>query len=159
MQVKGDTMSYYHTPTGVERSPGRLETKLSDGKQLGPPDTGWDDTLAALCGFVPIIDTARPADTASVTYDRSIGLPAGLPTVVWTQRPKTAGELAADTAQTVRADIESRVNAYLAAADTFLALGAPVQADVLAQCRRNTRAIIGILRQARTALLVPSTDV
>lgn len=151
-------MSYYHTPSSTERSPGRLETKLSDGKLLGPPDTGWTPTLAALCGFVPVVTTARPSDTASVTYDRSITLPGGIPTETWTQRPKTQAELDADTAATVRADIESRVTAYIGAADTFLALGAPTNAQVLTQVQRNTRAIVGILRQARQALQVVNTD-
>jgi hypothetical protein len=87
-------MSYYHTPTATERNPGRLETKLSDGAKLSPPDTGWTPTLAALCGFVVVVQVAKPADTATDTFDRSVTLPAGVPTVTWTQRPWTAGELA-----------------------------------------------------------------
>lgn len=35
----------------------------------------------------------RPADTATHTYDESIILQAGIPTVVWIQRPKTQAEI------------------------------------------------------------------
>ena len=72
------------------RQPGRLETKLSDGAQLGAPDGIWTDDLAALCGFVPITETDQPPDTATTTHDRTIEIIDGAPTVVWVERPKTA---------------------------------------------------------------------
>ena len=75
------------------RNPGRTEPKLSDGRPLGAPDGVWTDELAALCGFVPIVETARPADTATDTTDRTVQLVNGVPTVVWVTRAKTPAEL------------------------------------------------------------------
>lgn len=102
-------MSYYHVPTSTERNPGRLETKLSDGRKLGPPETGWSPELAALCGFVVVEETARPADTGSDTFDRTLTFPGGVPTVTWVQRPKTGAELAAEQSQANRSTIEQAV--------------------------------------------------
>lgn len=76
------------------RNPGRTETKLSDGRPLGAPDGIWTDDLAALCGFVPIVGTPRPDDTADTTTDRTVQLVNGTPTVVWTTRAKTDAEKA-----------------------------------------------------------------
>lgn len=86
-------MSYYHAPSATFRSPGRLETKLSDGATLGPPETGWTAELAALCGFAPVVQTPRPEDTDDTTYDRSLAVVDGVPQVVWTARAKTADEI------------------------------------------------------------------
>lgn len=50
-------------------------------------------------GWVEIVDTVRPVDTVAVTYDRTLELIEGVPTVVWVQRPKNSIEIAADVAQ------------------------------------------------------------
>ncbi len=152
-------MSYYHLPTNLERGPGRLETKLSDGRQLGPPEAGWTNELAALCGFVPVATKPRPDDTSTQTSDRSVVLVAGTPTEQWTVRAKSAAELDNDTHATVSADLEAKARTYLSAAATFLALATPTQAQVLAQVQRNTRAISALVRLDRPDLQVPSTDV
>lgn len=77
------------------RGPGRLETKLGDGAKLGPPDTGWTPELAALCGFLPVVETVKPAPSGpDRTHDRSVSLAAGVPTVTWTERAMTAQEIA-----------------------------------------------------------------
>jgi hypothetical protein len=52
-----------------------------------------DEQLSAL-GILPVVDTQQPADTATHTFERSIKLVAGVPTVVWTQRAWTVDELA-----------------------------------------------------------------
>lgn len=105
-------MSYALVINGTltNRGPGYEEIKISDSRPLSPPRTGWTDELAALCGFVPIVDTARPTDTTIVTYDRSVTLVAGVPTVQWTQRPKTQPELDADKA----VSNEATIGTYLA---------------------------------------------
>jgi len=76
------------------RQPGALETKLSDGALIGAPDGIWTDELAALCGFIRVTETPRPDDTGTTTWDRTIELVDGTPTVVWTERDKTPEELA-----------------------------------------------------------------
>ena len=62
---------------------------------------------------MPIVTVDRPADTAEATYDRSVALVDGTPTEVWTVRPKTVDELAAQTAEANRATIEAAVTAHL----------------------------------------------
>jgi hypothetical protein len=102
-------VSYFHLPTSTARNPGRLEAKLSDGYQISAPDGRWSPELAALCGFVPIVTVDRPADTPTHTSDRSVVDAVE----VWTVRPKTAGELAAQTADANRATIEAAVTQHL----------------------------------------------
>lgn len=52
-----------------------------------------DSATQEACGWYAIVDTARPDDTATTTHDQLIELVAGVPTVVWTERAKTAEEL------------------------------------------------------------------
>jgi hypothetical protein len=140
-------MSFYHLPTNTERHPGRLETKLSDGAQLGPPDwIGWTPELAALCGFVTITHAARPDDTATDTHDRSVELVDGTPTVVWTSREWTLDELAARAAQANDATIRARVADALDANRSFLAVESPTNAQTLAQVKALTRQTQALIR-------------
>lgn len=44
------------------------------------------------CGWFVITETQRPEDTETATYDRSVELVNGTPTVVWVQREKTQTE-------------------------------------------------------------------
>lgn len=90
-------MSYALVDNGTivaVRHPGRTEPKLSDGRPLGAPNGIWTDELAALCGFVPIVETDRPADTDTHTTDRTVEMVNGAPSVVWVSRPKTDDEKA-----------------------------------------------------------------
>jgi hypothetical protein len=72
-----------------------------------------DEQLAAL-GILPVVDVDQPADTDTHTFERSIELVAGVPTVVWTQRAWTADELAARTAAanetTIRAEVDQALD-------------------------------------------------
>jgi hypothetical protein len=52
-----------------------------------------DQATREACGWFEVDDTARPDDTATTTHDQLIELVAGVPTVVWTERAKTAEEL------------------------------------------------------------------
>jgi hypothetical protein len=72
-----------------------------------------DEQLAAI-GILPVVEVAQPADTATHTFERSIELVAGVPTVVWTARAWTAEELAARTAATndtaMRAEVDQALD-------------------------------------------------
>lgn len=74
------------------------------------------DSLRVACGWYPVTDTARPADTADTTHDRTIDVVDGTPTVVWTARPKTTEEQAADTD---RAAFQTREDNLAAAVATL----------------------------------------
>lgn len=102
------------------RQPGALETKLSDGALIGAPDGIWTDELAALCGFIRVTETPRPDDTGTTTWDRTIELVDGTPTVVWTERDKTPEELAPPQPST-----EERLAAVTARLDKL----APVRSE------------------------------
>jgi hypothetical protein len=64
------------------------------------------------------------------------------------------------TDQVVTLDIYAKARAYLESAQTFLDNPSPTQAQTLAQVRRNTRAIAGLIRLLPDAsdLLVENTD-
>lgn len=94
-------MSYVRIIEGIIEGP-----EFSDLPKPGPPDeTPWEDRLpisqaqAEEIGIFEVIDVLRPADTALVIFERSLELLAGIPTVVWTQRNKTAIELKFDADQ------------------------------------------------------------
>ena len=139
-------MTYYHLPTSTVRHPGRLETKLSDGALLGPPDTGWTPELAALVGFVTVVETAAPAVTTSQVAESAVTLPDGIPTRTWTVRPKTPAELAADTATANGVTVRTRAELGLATNSTFLAVASPSNAQTVAQVKALTRQVSGLIR-------------
>lgn len=105
-----------------------------------------DPTFQQACGYYPVTDTARPSDTATDTFDRSVQLVAGVPTVVWTQRPMTAPELANVTANTNRTTIQTQAATALANNRTYLALASPTNAQTLAQVKALTRQNNGLIR-------------
>lgn len=150
-------MSYYHLPTNTERGPKRLETKLSDGKRLGPdPDEGW--TLAQLvdCGFAVVVNTSQPADTSTTVYDRSIVVTNGVPTETWTARTKSAAqqasELASATASANGVTLRDRATTALTDNATFLAIGTLTNAQVVAQVRSLTRQVNALARLSMNSL-------
>jgi len=59
----------------------------------------WEDLILAPHGWHPIAVTPRPPDTATDTSDYSLVLIDGVPTEVWTVRPKTPEELGVEEAQ------------------------------------------------------------
>lgn len=63
----------------------------------------------------------RPADTDTTTTDYSVQLVAGVPTVVWTPRPWTPEELAAQAAQQVQDQLATDTAADLAKLQTAIA--------------------------------------
>lgn len=105
-----------------------------------------DPTFQQACGYFPVTDVPRPADTATDTFDRSVQLVNGTPTVVWTQRPLTADELANVTANTNRTTIQTQAKTALANNRTYLAIATPTTAQMRAQIDALTRQNQGIIR-------------
>lgn len=100
-------------------------------EQVGPPrlwfdGTRWwdfrpqDPATYAAAGWLPVVDVAKPDDTATDTYDRSVTLVAGVPTVTWTSRPWTVEELAAQAAAANEVAIDSALATDLAAMQAIL---------------------------------------
>ena len=78
-------------PTGARR--------LDSGAWVTPPADSWTADLLAACGWLPVTEAPRPADTATTTSDPApVALVDGVPTQQWTVRPWTADELAAQAA-------------------------------------------------------------
>lgn len=100
---------------GTIQSTGRLPEsarRLDTGEWvMGLPDA--PPSLVAATGWAEVVDTARPADTATTTHDRSVELVNGTPTVVWTERAKTADETQAETRQANDATIRSQVETHM----------------------------------------------
>lgn len=65
--------------------------------------------LQQACGYFAVVDTAKPADTPTTTHDRSVELVDGTPTVVWTERPKTADELKNEAREQKRTTVGNAV--------------------------------------------------
>lgn len=90
------------------QSIGRLPNaarRLDTGEWVMGLDTAPPELVQAT-GWYEVVDTARPDDTTTTTHNRSIELVAGVPTVVWTERAKTADELASE--QQAAQDAETR---------------------------------------------------
>jgi hypothetical protein len=114
-----------------------------------------DEQLAAL-GILPVVDVERPADTDTHTFERSIELVAGVPTVVWTQRAWTADELAARTRQAnaeTLSDLEvlaqkiAEIKTFLTDVDIDVALNIANATPLTTQ--QLNRALKSIIRQLR----------
>ena len=66
------------------------------GQWVTPPADGWTAALLAACGWFPVVEVPRPADTETTTSDPApVALVAGVPTQQWAVRPWTAEELTA----------------------------------------------------------------
>ena len=82
--VEGDT---------IVEGPGPLPDVWNDGERdwdLRP----MDDAELAELGWYEVVTVPRPPDTETTTYDYSVELVAGVPSEVWTERPKTPDEIA-----------------------------------------------------------------
>jgi hypothetical protein len=113
----GLLMTYALVTSGtVQAESGRIPNaaRRLDTQQwvLGLPDAPVN--LQQACGWFAVVDVLRPADTATLTYDRSVQLVANVPTVVWGQRLKSQAERDAETTVANRTKIESRARAAIA---------------------------------------------
>lgn len=146
-------MSYAHVTNGTVDAEGLPPpTMLVDGRW-------WDlrtlDPVAlAACGWYPVIATERPAGTSGITSDRTLVYAAGVVTETWTERPKTPAEIdaAIRAANGVTLTDVSAARAALTANGAFLALGAPTNAQSLAQIRALTRHDNRIIRHLLGAI-------
>jgi hypothetical protein len=115
-------MSYAFVEAGTVEAEGALPQsarRLDTGQWvMGLRDAPVE--LQQATGWFEVTDVDKPADTATHTYDRSITLVAGVPTVTWTQRLKTAEETAAATASTNQASIVTNLNQDMVAIQTIL---------------------------------------
>ena len=88
---------------------------------LGP--TRWYDwrgdpaawaTQPADWGWLPVVETPRPADTETTTSDPApVALVAGVPTQQWAVRPWTEAELAAKAEQAANEALRATVKAII----------------------------------------------
>jgi hypothetical protein len=144
------------------RNPRRSgEVKLSDGRVLRPPESGWTVSMAAACGFVPVVDPGAPTITALQTFDAStVELVAGVPTTTYHPRDKTPDELAAEQLAASRAastaaltnleTIQARIadiKAFLVDPDVQVVLDQPNTTALTVQ--QTNRALKALVRQAR----------
>lgn len=118
------------------------DTETSQPRDLRRLDDGgvvlWSiyitaEQLAA-CGWFEVVAVARPADTATHTFDRTLTLVAGVPTETWVQRPKTAPEVAAATATandaTLRSNPQTHIDVLVASLATLQTLVNRTNADI-----------------------------
>jgi hypothetical protein len=106
--------------------------------------------LREATGWFEVVDVARPADTETDTYDRTLELVGGVPTVVWVQRPKTQAEIDAATAATNQASIVTNLNQDMVAVQAILdTANATINANPAAHIKTMGRML---RRLGRTAL-------
>lgn len=110
------------------------------------PDLSW----------LPVTETARPADTPTATWDPVLTVAAGLPVLGWIPRPWAAAELAAITparmAELVAGvngeTLRSRAQAALTANASYLAIASPTTAQNAAQIKALTQQVNAVIRLA-----------
>jgi hypothetical protein len=132
------------------RNPSRHgEVKLSDGRLIRPPDSGWTDSLAAACGFVPVADPGAPIITALQTFDpHTVEMIGGVPTVVYHVRNKTQAERDIEAAE-AQAQVErQQARDAVADLDAFLALPTPTNAQTLVVVKLLCRIAKRLIRDA-----------
>jgi hypothetical protein len=137
-------------------------------EQVGPPrlwfdGARWwdfrpaDPATYAAAGWLPVTDVARPADTATDTFDRSVTLVGGVPTVTWTARPWTVEELAARTAAANEAVIDTGLAADIAVMAAIIAqTNADLKTDPSQEIKDIARAVRRLDR--KVTRLLDSTD-
>lgn len=64
-------------------------------------------------GWLPLVETSRPADTETVTFDYSVEVIDEQPTEVWTERPWTEDELAGKQVAILKREQEAAMAALV----------------------------------------------
>lgn len=144
-------MSFVHVTSGTvdrERGTAPTEGTRQDTGQTVSGIQPTDLATLAACGWHPVTNTARPADTPTDTYERSVTNQAGTWTETWTARPWTQAELDAQTADSNRTTIEQQADAALAANTTFINIASPTNAQNAAQIKALTRQNNKLIRLA-----------
>lgn len=97
-------MIYALTQSDAIVQVGALPKLWHDGTRWHDWRTDAPATNPADYGWLPVAETPRPDDTATMTHDRAVELVAGVPTVTWTPRPWTATEQADRAERSARLD-------------------------------------------------------
>ena len=139
-----------HVAAGVITAWGDLPSLWWDGARQ------WDlrdPANIAPAGWVEVIETTRPDDTATTTTEETVQLVAGVPTRVWTARAKTQAEIDGATIANNESDLVAKAKSALATNAAFLALSAPTNAQTLAQVKALTREVSALIRLGTRELL------
>lgn len=83
--------------------------RLDGTGTITPPDRAWTPADLAACGITEVTPTPRPADTATLTSDRTVTLVDGQPAETWTPRPWTVDEQAIRTHAAARAALRDDI--------------------------------------------------
>lgn len=111
----------------------------------------WEAEIIAPHGWLPIVTTDRPPDTATETHDYAVELVDGVPTEVWTPRSKTADELASEEAmvntQQMVAESDPAVDKLIAVINALNAITDMTNASI----NQNPAAVIkNLTRECKT---------
>ena len=118
-------MTYAHIAGAAVDQVGRPPALAFDGTRWWDLRTLDPATLAA-CDWYPVVESPRPADTATDTYDPAYAVTGSSVTQSWTPRPWTAEELTARE----QADAErARYETHEAILDATAALMADAHTD------------------------------
>jgi hypothetical protein len=105
--------------------------------------------LQQACGFFMVVEPARPTITTAETFDPdTVELVNGVPTRIFHVRSKTQVELDADIAAATATAERDDARAAIAQLDTFLAIGTPTNAQVIAVVRLLARVSKRLIRDA-----------
>jgi hypothetical protein len=100
---------YAHVTDGVIDAVGEPPNTVFDGTRWWDLRTRDPEVLAGV-GWFLLTEVARPADTATTTWDYSLALVEGVPTEVWTERPMTQAELDAVQIATNSAEVGDKIS-------------------------------------------------
>lgn len=123
--------------------------RLDTGQWITPYNRQWTQAEHEACGWFAVVEVAQPADTQTDTFDRSVTLVAGVPTVTWTQRPKTQAELDAATAQVNQSAIVTNLTQDQAAMQAIIdTSNATINSSPAAAIKNIARNLRRLNRQA-----------
>jgi hypothetical protein len=106
-----------------------------------------DAATLALAGWYVVAEAARPADTATTTTVAAYALSGGVVVQSWQTIPKTAAQIAAESAETNRQSIESALDAQLVELQaTIDATNATINSNAAAHIKVLARAARRIIR-------------
>lgn len=153
-------MTYAHIAGAAVDQVGRPPALAFDGTRWWDLRTLDPATLAA-CDWYPVVESPRPADTATDTYDPAYAVTGSSVAQSWTPRPWTAEELAAQaeaaayearrlTVKAIIADLRAEKTRAQAVIDTPNATiktnPAPYVVDVARAAKRIADAAIDLAR-------------
>jgi len=108
--------------------------------------------LREACGWYEVIDVERPPDTDTTTFDRTVELVDGTPTIVWTEVQKPEPPPDPEPAVGLAAQVET----LTAQVDALLTAQAGVDPAVMAQLVTLGATLVGSADQLQSALTAVS---